>query len=90
MFGMKSIEPFSNALSYMAWEERNCCRCAKSSYANYPPEYCETDCDIQSALWDGTRRTIPACIAKRANLPDGEVCGEFEPMVEEADHESQT
>ena len=94
MNDMESVTPFSNAISYMAWEERNCVRCAKACYATHEPEYdadsnCywnETYCSIQEALWDGQiLGTITADIAKRAGLPGGTVCCEFEPV--EADHE---
>ena len=93
MFDVKMITPFSNALSYIAWEQRNCCRCTRSCYETIEPEYDEdgypeyytSDCAIQLALWDWQiLGTITADIAKRAGLPGGTRCGEFEPVVEEA------
>ena len=86
MDNMTAVTPFSSGTEYMEWEDRNCVRCAKSCYATRDMatfEYDDFDCAIQEALIDGQIfGTVTADIAKRANLPGGATCGEFEPVEE--------
>lgn len=75
-----NIDPFSNGTDYMAWEERNCDRCWKSShikkgsdpdYPDYTPFICAIQRDIFTRMVTDkqpiSQRTIDIC--RKVNCP---------------------
>ena len=74
-----NIDPFNNGTEYMAWEDRNCNRCWKSSHIkkgsdpddpDYTPIRCAIQRDIFSRMVSAepiSQRTIDIC--QKANCP---------------------
>lgn len=80
--------PFSNGSQFMDWQERNCCRCAKYSFAFAEPRTEESICQIELALHNSAWGTgqVTHEIARRMGFTDPLAytwqCGEFELMPE--------
>lgn len=75
-----NIDPFSNGTEHMAWEERNCDRCWKSSHIKKGsdpenPDFTPIICAIQRDIFTRmvtdkqpiSQRTIDIC--RKANCP---------------------